>query len=106
MRLYLSANLNMMFRMVLLAVLWVLRNMTLVLARQAVEGSSSSSWLFGILQEGNRWGKQPLQCRTPSLRLGNAKPEQVLLLIPHLQLVQGTNPNKPHPSDVDVFAVW
>ena len=81
MRLYRSANLNMMFRMVLLAVLCVLRNMTLVLARQGMEGSSSSLWLLEILQEGNRWGKQPLQRRPPSLRPSKTKPQQVLLLI-------------------------
>lgn len=53
-RLYLSANLNMMLSTVLLAVLWVLRNMMFVLAWHGVGGISSSSWLFEILQEGDR----------------------------------------------------
>lgn len=66
-----------------------------------MEGSSSSLWLLEILQEGNRWGKQPLQCHSPSLRAGKAKLEQVHLLISHLQL-KGTNTNQPHPSGADV----
>lgn len=59
-RLYLSANLNMMLSTVLLAVLWVLRNMTFVLAWHGMGGIGSSSWLFEMLQEGNRWGKGTL----------------------------------------------